>query len=136
MKGIIESKNIEIKVMYLMIELMDRYFADCDSGMTVDDFYCAATAAFFIASKTLLVESFNLDEVREIICDNKFSSKLIVQKEAEVRKMNEYRTEICSYIDHCDLILRCIKLEFIKRSGDSRRVNGIISSTCHFFDRW
>ena len=85
MKGLVDSKNIEIKVLYFTIELIDCYFADCDSGKTSDDFYCAATVAFFIASKTLLVESFDLDEVKELVCDNKFSSKKIVQKEAEMR---------------------------------------------------
>ena len=85
MKGLVDSKNIEIKVLYFTIELIDNYFADCDSEKKSSDFYLAATVAFFIASKTLLVESFILDEVKELVYDNKFSSNKIIQKEAEMR---------------------------------------------------
>ena len=109
-KMLIEDRT----VIYQAINLMDRYYEVIQFSAPQKDLQLTAVTSLFIASKNLEVEPLDLKTCCKDLCYNKYSKKMFLQKEADIRLATNYEVEASTGLDFIMLYTRLIKMEFQK----------------------
>lgn len=66
-----------------------------------------------MAAKNIMVEPFTLEEVKTVLCYDKYTMEEFIEKEKVLNSLMSFIIDVPNYLDFVTLLIKMVKLEYI-----------------------